>query len=105
MFGQNDELRMRVGAHCEGHLASQAVAGAAVRNPDQVVAEAVPCQFLATLCTGEVVRCVSMSVIDMRKRQEPMQEGLDRGTWTTRLVEAVREVIDHLAVAHALAFQ
>src|SRR5258708_15945939 len=34
-----------------------------------------------------------------------MQQGLDRGAWSARLIEAVREIIDHLGVAHALAFE
>ena len=34
-----------------------------------------------------------------------MQEGLDGGTRAARLVEAVREVVDHLSIAHALAFE
>src|SRR5215472_4332265 len=46
-----------------------------------------------------------MRVIDVRKREKPMQECLDGGTWATWLVEAVCEVVHHLAIAHALAFE
>src|SRR6266566_5963181 len=105
MFGQDDELRIRSGSHFKRDLASQTEAGAAVRNPDQVITEAVPCQVLATGCTCEVVCRVGVGVVDMCERQKPMQECLDGGTRAAWLVEAVREVVDHLRIAHALAFE
>ncbi len=105
MFGKNDQLRVRFGAYCQSDLARQPKAWAAVRNPDQVLAEAVPRQCLATGGAGEVVRRVGMGMIDMGEWQEPMQESLDGGTRPARLIEAVGEVVDHLAVAHAFAFQ
>src|SRR5713226_7287128 len=105
MFRENDELRIRLGMQRQRNLACQPKAGAAVWNPDQRITEAVSCQLLAIDRAGEIICGVGVRVIDMRKRQETMQEGLDRGTWTAWLIEAVREVVDHLGIAHALAFQ
>src|SRR5713226_1253178 len=105
MFGQDDELRIRPGSHCKRHLARQPEAGASIRNPDQVISEAVSCQFLASGCACEVVRGISMRVIDMHEWQKSVQKGLDGWTRANRLVEAVREVVDHLGIAHALAFE
>src|SRR5438270_6435132 len=105
MFRQYDKLRVCPCTQRQRDLASQAEAGAAVRDPDQVITEAVPRQLLAVGCTGEVIRGVGMRVIDVRKWEKPMQEGLDGGTRAARLVEAVRQVVDHLAVAHKLTFQ
>src|SRR6266851_240039 len=105
MFGQDDELRVRFGAYCQSDLARQPKAWAAVRNPDQLVTEAVSSQILATLGAGEVVRRVGMGMIDMSEWQESVQERLDRGARAARLIEAVGEVVHHLAVAHAFAFQ
>src|SRR3989440_3079861 len=105
MFRQYDKLRVCPCTQRQRDLASQAEARAAVRDPDQVITEAVPRQLLAVGCTGEVVRGVGMRVIDVSKREKPMQEGLNGGTRAARLVEAVREVVDHLSIAHALAFK
>src|SRR6266516_6346983 len=102
MFGQNDELCIRSGSHGKRNLARQPKAGAAIRNPDQVISEAVPCQFLTTGCACEVVRGVGMRVINVRKREKPMQECPDGGTRAARRVEAVCEVVDHLAITHTL---
>src|SRR5215472_4828150 len=105
MFGKNNELRTWVGMYCQDYLARQPKTWAAVRNPDKRVAKAVPRQRLATLGAGEVVRRVGMGMIDMSEWQESMQERLDRGAWAARLIEAVREVVHHLGIAHAFAFQ
>src|SRR6266581_3868398 len=104
MFGQDDQPGMRPGTERQSHLAGQAKAGASVRDPNQLVTKAIPSQLLATLGTGEVIRRVGVGMIDMRKRQKPVQEGLDGGTRTTRLVETMRQVVHHLGIAHALAF-
>ena len=104
MFGQDDQPAMRPGTERQSHLARQAKAGAPVRDPNQLVTKAIPSQLLATLGTGEVIRRVGVGMIDMRKRQKPVQEGLDGGTRTTRLVETMRQVVHHLGIAHALAF-
>ena len=42
MFGQDDQPGVRVGAQGQGNLACQPKAGAAVRDPDQVITKAVP---------------------------------------------------------------
>ncbi|SRR5258707_15285123 len=105
MLGQNDQPGFGFSTQRERDLARQPEAGAAIWNPDQRVAEAVPSQLFATGCAGEVVRGVGVRVIDVWKWQEPMQERLDGGTRTARLIEAVREVVHHLGIAHALAFQ
>src|SRR5438270_14076583 len=105
MFRQYDKLCVCPCTQRQRDLASQGEARAAVRDPDQVIPEAVPRQLLAIGSTGEVVRGVGMRVIDVRKREKPMQEGLDGGTRAARLVEAVREVVDPLSIAHALAFK
>ncbi len=105
MFGKNDQLRVRFGAYCQSDLARQPKAWATIWYPDQLVTEAVPRQCLATLGAGEVVRRVGMRMIDLGEWQESVQERLDRGARAARLIEAVGEVVDHLAVAHAFAFQ
>src|SRR5260370_36750217 len=89
MFGKNDELRVRFGAYCQSDLARQPKAWATVRNPDQVLAKAVPRQCLATLGAGEVVRRVGMGMIDMGEWQESVQEGLDGGARAAGPLKAV----------------
>ncbi len=105
MFGQNDEPGIRLGTQRQGDLAGQPKAGAAIGNPDQIVAEAVSCERFAIGGTSKVIGRVGVRVIDMGERQKPVQEGLDGGTGMARLIEAVRQVVDHLAVAHALTFE
>src|SRR5229473_5660243 len=104
MFRQDDEPCFWPGTQRQGDLARQAKARTAIRNPDQVLTEAVPRLCLATDCTGEVIRRIGMRVIDMCERQEPMQQCLDGGARTARFREAVSEVVDHLGVAHPLTF-
>src|SRR5712692_8204677 len=104
MFRENDELRIRLGTQRQRNLACQPKAGAAVWNPDQRITEAVSCQLLAIDSAGEIICGVGVRVIDMREWEKSVQQGLNGGTWTAWLIEAVREVVDHLAIAHALAF-
>ena len=102
MFGQDDQLRVGSGTQCQCDLARQPKAGTAVRNPDQVVAETITGERFATFGAGEVVCGIGVGVIDMRERQKPMQEGLNGRARTARLIEAVGQVVNHLAVTHAL---
>src|SRR5712692_5458476 len=104
MFRQDDEPCVWPGTQRQGDLARQAKAWTAIRNPDQVITEAVPRLCLAIRCAGEVIRRIGMRVIDMCERQEPMQKGLDGGTRAARLREAVSKVVHHLGVAHPLTF-
>src|SRR4051812_23130946 len=104
MFSQDDEFRVWFATHRQRYLACQPKARPTVRNPDQIVAEAVSRQFLAICSAGEVIRRIGVRMIDMGKRQEPMQQSLDGGAWTARLREAVSEVVHHPGVAHTLTF-
>ncbi len=72
MFGQDDELRVRFSAYRQGYFACQPEARSAVRDPDQVITEAIPRKPLTINCASEVVRRIGMRMIDMRKRQKPM---------------------------------
>src|SRR5215471_17822346 len=105
MFCQDDEIRVWFSAQRQCNLACQTKAGAAIWNPDQIVAEAILCKSFAIDCAGEVVRGVCMGVIDMCERKKPVQQGFDGRTWTGWLVEAMSKVVDHFRVAHSLTFQ
>ena len=105
MLGQDDELRLWMSAHGQGHLARKGKAGAAIGNPDQLVAKALSCQMLAIGGTGKIVCRIGMRVIYIWKGQKSMQECLDGGTWATRFVKTMSQIVDHLGVAHAFAFE
>src|SRR5579885_1196045 len=105
MLSKNDELRVRIGTHRQSDFARQAVTGTAIGNPDQRIAKTVSCELFAALRTGEIIRCIRVCMVNMRKWQESMQERLDGWAWPARLIEAMGQVLDHLRIAHAAAFQ
>src|SRR5579872_2177912 len=105
MFSQNHEPCMRIGSYRQCDLVCQTKTGTAIGYPDYTSTEAFLRQCLTIGSAREVVGGVSMRVINMRKWEKPVQQGLDRGARAARLIETVGEVIYHLGITHALAFQ
>ena len=85
------------------HLARQGEPGAAVRDPHRFVT--VDRLHVPPAVDGvrEPQDGVGVRVIDVRMRNESMQECFDRRTRRPRLHQALHEVADHLVVAHRAA--
>ena len=74
-----------------------------VRHHRDVVAERLVHRRLRVGRVGERADRVGVDVVDVRGRQERVQERLDRRPRRVGLDQAAREVGDHLLVAHRLA--
>ncbi len=77
--------------------------GSQVGDDRDVLAERIPHGHDRIRRVRERADRVGVDVIDVRRRQEGMQQRLDRRPRAVRLDEAAREVGDHLLVAHRCA--
>ena len=77
--------------------------GPQVRDDGHIRAERLVHRRLRVGSVRERADRVGVDMVDMRRRQERMQERLDRGPRRLRVDEGAREVGDHLLVCHRLA--
>ena len=103
VLGEHDEPQVRVGADGLADLLGQREAGTDVRDPRGGVTEALAHQSLTVGRAREHVDAVRMRVVDVRGRDERVQQRLDRAPRHRGIELAAREVGDHVLVAHLLA--
>jgi hypothetical protein len=105
VLGEHDEAQVGVLARRGPDLLREREAGADVRDPGGLVAEALAHEPLAVRGPREHVDPVRVRVVDVRRRDEGVQQRLDRAARHRGVELAAREVGDHLLVAHRVALE
>ena len=83
--------------------AGHSEAGPLIGQPDCLVAEGLRGELAPAGRRGEGDHCVGVRVVDVRRRDECVQERLDRRAWLVGLERAAPQVLDHRRVLHRLA--
>ena len=105
VLGEHDEPAGGVRRGPPRDLLGEREAGPDVVDPGRLLAEAVGDEGAAVARAGERVDRVGVGVMHVRRRDERVQQGLDRGSRGGGVELAAREVGDHLLVAHRLALE
>ena len=103
VLGEHDRLEVGVGARRLADLLRQREAGADVGDPGGAVAEALLHEPLAVGAARQHVDAVGVRVVDVRRRDERVQQRLDRAARRRGVELAAREVGDHVLVGHLVA--
>ena len=102
---EDDRPRLRPRPDGRPDLPRQPEAGAPVGHPHGLLAEQVLDHLAAALRVGQADDRVRVRVNHRLRVEEAVEEGLDRRPGRARLLEAAREVVDHLLVAHVVALE
>ena len=102
---QYHQLQVGIGPHGRAHLLGQCEPRPDVRDPGSGLPEAVRHESLAVACARQRVDRVRMCVVHVRRRDEGVQQGLDRGARRAWVELTTGEVGDHLLVAHLLTLE
>ena len=103
VLGEHDELEVGVRARRLADLLGEREPGTDVGDPRRLVAEALAHEPLAVGAPGEDVDPVRMRVVDVGRRDEGVQQRLDRAARHRGVELAAGEVGDHVLVAHRVA--
>jgi hypothetical protein len=76
VFGEQDELRLRIVPYGFAHLLAEDKARSYVGDPDHIIAEALASELLASFRATDHIDCIGMRVVDLRIRNESVQERL-----------------------------
>src|SRR5215210_4787195 len=102
VFGEQDELRVRVVPYGFTHLLAEGKARSYVGDPDRLIPKALARELLAAFRAADHVDRIRMRVVDLRIRNESVQERLYRAPRHVGPELATGQVGDHLLVAHLL---
>ncbi len=100
---EQERFRVRPLADRVGHVARDAEPGATVREREHVLAVHAVDHVGRPIVVGQRHDRVGVGVDDRGRREEAVQERLDRGPDAAGLLERVAEVAHHLLVAHVVA--
>ena len=102
---EDDRPRLRPRPDGRPDLPRQPEAGTPVGHPHGLLAEQVLDHLAAALGVGQADDRVRVGVNHRLRVEEAVEERLDRRPGRARLLEAAREVVDHLLVAHVVALE
>jgi hypothetical protein len=102
VFGEQDELRVRVVPYGFTHLLAEGKARSYVGDPDRLIPKALARELLAAFRAADHIDRIRMCVVDLRIRNESVQQGLYGAPRHVGCELATGQVGDHLLVAHLL---
>ena len=105
MLLEDDRPRLRPRPDGRPDLPRQPEPRPPVGDPDGLLAEQVLDDLAAPRGVGQADDRVGVGVNHRLRVEEAVEEGLDRRPRRARLLEAAREVVDHLLVAHVVAVE